>query len=93
MGGDSNTLYYDNGHSSGPSWGVYGFDIAHNEVAMIGSGYLQRVIKDGELKGYIEIITSYYAKEGGCYWYKAAISPDGKTEIKLSEPSLDMPED
>lgn len=31
--------------------------------------------------------------KGGRYWYLAAISPDGKTEIKLSEPSLDMPED
>lgn len=89
---DSNTLYYDNGHSSGPSWGVYGYDIAHNEIVHIGGGFLQQIIKDGDFKGYIEIITSYIAEGGGRYWYKAAISPDGKKEIRLTEPSMDFPE-
>lgn len=89
---DSNTLYYDNGHSSGPSWGVYGYDIVHNEIIKIGSGFLQQIIKEGKFKGCIEVITSYYAKEGGWYWYKAAISPDGKKEIRLTEPSMDFPE-
>ena len=89
---DSNTLYYDNGHSSGPSWGVYGYDIAHNEVVMISSGFLQQTIKEGKFKGCVEVITSYYAKEGGCYWYKAAISPDGKEKARLTEPSMDFPE-
>lgn len=35
----------------------------------------------------------FVENEGGRHWYLAAISPDGKTEIKLSEPTLDMPED
>ena len=85
------TLYYDNGHSFGPSWGVYGYEIENNKVVRISSGFLQRVITGSEYEGYIEIITSYLAKEGGRYWYKGAISPDRKIEIQLTEPSLNFP--
>lgn len=71
----------------------YAYDLNTHSIVAIASGILNRVIPDGEYRGYLEVTTSYYAKEGGCYWYKAAISPDGETKIKLSEPSLNMPED
>lgn len=90
---DSDIIYFTNGDQVISSYGVYAYDLNTHSIVAIASGILNRVIPDGEYKGYLEVTTSYYAKEGGCYWYKAAISPDGKAEIKLSEPSLSMPED
>ncbi len=90
---DSDIIYFTNGDQVISSYGVYAYDLNTQSIVAIASGILNRVIPDGEYRGYLEVTTSYYAKEGGCYWYKAAISPDGETEIKLSEPSLDMPED
>ena len=90
---DSDIIYFTNGDQVISSYGVYAYDLNTHSIVAIASGILNRVIPDGEYRGYLEVTTSYYAKEGGCYWYKAAISPDGETKIKLSEPSLNMPED
>ena len=90
---DSDIIYFTNGDQVISSYGVYAYDLKTHSIDSITSGILNRVIPDEKYRGYLEVTTSYYAKEGGCYWYKVAISPNGKTEIKLSEPSLDILKD
>lgn len=87
---NSDVLYFTNGNETASSYGVYEYNLNSRKTESIASGFLNRVIPTGEYKGYLEIITGYYAQQGGHYWYKAALSPDQKTKIQLSEPTMDI---
>lgn len=89
---DSDILYFTNGGGEGmANYSVYACSIKTKAITEIAPGYLNRVIPDGEYKGYIEVYKPSYMQESRWCWYKAAISPDEKNEIKLSEPTIDFP--
>ena len=91
---ESNAIYFTCINGTIGSYEVYRCDIRTGKITLISDGSLCGLILDGPHIGFIKVMKSCFVEgKGGRHWYLAAISPDGKTEIKLSEPSLDMPED
>ena len=91
---ESNAIYFTSNNGSIGSYEVYRCDIRTGKITLISDGSLCGLILDAPHIGFIKVMKSCFVEgKGGRHWYLAAISPDGKTEIKLSEPSLDMPED
>lgn len=91
---ESNAIYFTSNNGTIGSYEVYRCDIRTGKITLISDGSLCGLILDAPHIGFIKVMKSCFVEgKGGRHWYLAAISPDGKTEIKLSEPSLDMPED
>lgn len=91
---ESNAIYFTCNNGTIGSYEVYRCDIRTGKITLISDGSLCGLILDAPHIGFIKVMKSCFVEgKGGRHWYLAAISPDGKTEIKLSEPSLDMPED
>ena len=91
---ESNAIYLTSNNGTIGSYEVYRCDIRTGKITLISDGSLCGLILDAPHIGFIKVMKSCFVEgKGGRHWYLAAISPDGKTEIKLSEPSLDMPED
>ena len=91
---ESNAIYFTSNNGTIGSCEVYRCDIRTGKITLISDGSLCGLILDAPHIGFIKVMKSCFVEgKGGRHWYLAAISPDGKTEIKLSEPSLDMPED
>ena len=90
---ESNVIYFTSNNGTIGSYEVYRCDIRTGKISLISDGSLCGLILDAPHIGFIKVMKSCFIEgKGGRHWYLAAISPDGKTEIKLSEPSLDMPE-
>lgn len=90
---ESNAIYFTCNNGTIGSCEVYRCDIRTGKITLISDGSLCGLILDAPHIGFIKVMKSCFVEgKGGRHWYLAAISPDGKTEIKLSEPSLDMPE-
>ena len=90
---ESNAIYFTSNNGTIGSCEVYRCDIRTEKITLISDGSLCGLILDAPHIGFIKVMKSCFVEgKGGRYWYLAAISPNGETEIKLSEPSLDMPE-
>ncbi|WP_346993849.1 hypothetical protein [Alistipes shahii] len=90
---ESNAIYFTSNNGTIGSCEVYRCDTRTGKITLISDGSLCGLILDAPHIGFIKVMKSCFVEgKGGRHWYLAAISPDGKTEIKLSEPSLDMPE-
>ncbi len=90
---ESDVIYFTSYGDTVGSAGVYGCNIFSGEVSLLSDGNLVELILDEPYVGWLKILNSCFIEgEGGCHWYYAALSPDGETEIRLSEPSLDIPE-
>ena len=90
---ESNAIYFTSNNGTIGSCEVYRCDIRTEKITLISDRSLCGLILDAPHIGFIKVMKSCFVEgKGGRYWYLAAISPNGETEIKLSEPSLDMPE-
>lgn len=90
---ESNAIYFTSNNGTIGSYEVYRCDIRTGKITLISDGSLCGLILDTSHIGFIKVMKSCFVEgKGGRHWYLAAISPDGKNEIKLSEPSLNMPE-
>lgn len=91
---ESDVIYFTSYGDTAGSSGVYSYSLATRKVAFLSGGGVVGLILDEPHIGWLKILNScFFEGKGGRYWYYAALSPDGKTEIRLTEPSMDIPED
>ena len=91
---ESDVIYFTSYGDTTGSAGVYSCNIFTGKVDQLSDGNLVELILDEPYIGYLKILNSCFIEgRGGCHWYYAALSPDGKTEIRLTEPSMNIPED
>ena len=91
---ESNVIYFMSYGDTAGSADVYSCNIFTAKVDLLSGGNLVELILDEPYIGYLKILNSCFIEgQGGRYWYYAALSPDGKTEIRLTEPSMDIPKD
>lgn len=90
---DSDCVYFTGfGDTAGCSE-VFRCDIKTGTVESLSSGGVVELILDDPYVGYLKILdTCFVEDEGGRHWYFAALSPDGKRKIQLTEPSLNYDE-
>lgn len=89
---ESDIIYFTSYGDTAGSAGVYGCNIFSGKVRLLSDGNLVELILDEPYVGWLKILNSCFVEgESGRHWYYAALSPDGKTEIRLTEPSLDVP--
>ena len=91
---ESDVVYFTSYGDTAGSSEIFSYSLATRRVACLSSGNLVGLILDEPYIGYLKILNSCFIEgQGGRYWYYAALSPDGKTEIRLTEPSMNIPED
>ncbi len=91
---ESDVIYFTSYGDTAGSSEIFSYSLATRRVACLSSGNLVGLILDEPYIGYLKILNSCFIEgQGGRYWYYAALSPDGKTEIRLTEPSMNIPED
>lgn len=91
---ESDVIFFTSGNVFASSYGVYRCDVPSGKITRLSDGFFQGLILDSPYIGFVKVMKSCFVEgKGGRHWYLAAISPDGKNEVRLSEPSLNMPED
>lgn len=88
---ESDAVFFTCGSISVSSYGVYRCDVPSGEITCLSDGIFQGLILDSPHIGFLKVTKSCFIDgEGGRHWYEAAISPDGKTEVQLTEPSINF---
>lgn len=89
---ESDCIYFTGISDTAGCSEVFRCDIETGSIESLASGGVIELILDDPYVGYLKILDTCFVKdEGGRHWYLAAVSPDGKTRIKLSKPSLNIP--
>ncbi|MDH6356051.1 hypothetical protein M2132_002409 [Dysgonomonas sp. PH5-45] len=69
---------------------IHYYDINSGTTRYLSHGLgIERVISEGEYKGFIEALHTTIEEDKGRVVYKVAISPDGKTTIRLPDKDVD----
>lgn len=91
---ESDVIYFTSYGDTAGSSGVYSYSLATRKVVNLSDGGVIGLILDEPHIGWLKILNScFIGDQPGRYWYYAALSPDGETEIRLTEPSINIPED
>lgn len=88
---DSDAIFFSSGDAFASSWNVYRCDIENGHVGILSDGNLVEMLTDEPYECYLKVLKSCFVEgKEGRHWYYSAISPDGNTEVRLTEPSLDI---
>ena len=91
---ESDVIYFTSYGDTAGSSEIFSYSLATRKIACLSSGNLIGLILDEPHIGWLKILNSCFIGDlPGRHWYYAALSPDGKTEIRLTEPSMNIPED
>ncbi len=91
---ESDVIYFTSYGDTAGSSEIFSYSLATRKIACLSGGNLIDLILDEPHIGWLKILNSCFIGDlPGRHWYYAALSPDGKTEIRLTEPSMNIPED
>lgn len=86
---ESDCIYFTGISDTAGCSEVFRCDIKTGSIESLASGGVVELILDDPYVGYLKILdTCFVEDEGGRHWYFAALSPDGKRKIQLTEPTL-----